>query len=297
MDARYVLTPKTRMHQGDILFNEIDYFPMYIVDDYQRRVGLAHSSLKKIQEKQPYLKVVVNDMLDRIEFMRHCLKEISEGRNPARNINYAQKAGKYFGVMNEIDLIKEHAPKSYSVFSAMERFYVYMSNTCKTIASDSTYDKFEYGFLPDSQKIEDLIKRFEREQFEKIPFAQLILHLLHLNMQTFKVLREICLDNTLSQNLKDWPKAQINISEGGARFNMHKRFNMGMPVSLFVNIGEDTLKFDARIVSIDPSNKEGFENVAVNFEFPDSVSQEKLRSGIQSLEIKNAMRICADARN
>lgn len=69
-----------------------------------------------------------------------------------------------------------------------------------------------------------------------------------------------------------------------------------MPSTLMVNMdGNEILEFDAKVVSVNPQERNENKDVAVNFDFPSPKFQSAIRQKIQSEELKKALKVYLNA--
>lgn len=297
VEAQYTLLPKGQRYEGDILFNDIDYFPYFVEFSYKKQRSLALNSLSKVQKEQPYLTAVVDEILLRYDFFWDCLHQISNGINPGRQTSFLKKESKYLTYISEIDYIETNSPKSYQLLKKIEKLFFSMSYALKKIVSESNSNTFKYGVLPSSNELKGLINQLSDENFKKIPFAQLVLSLANCLLIIFNVLREICVDNSSSVDFNLWSNGIINVSEGGAKLKIFKRFKMGMPSVLKIIFDDGKkLNLESRVVSTFPSEEKDFEYVSLNFDFPEAKEQLIIKKRIQTMEINKTLAELQNAR-
>ncbi|WP_321326190.1 PilZ domain-containing protein [Thiomicrorhabdus sp.] len=293
MPVRYFIVPSSPIKDREIYATGADYFPQPLVNMIETRKYDTIRSVEKIKEQNVLVTQIFNDVIEDIEFLGECVKNVSIGISPKNDISYWLKVKDKLKGFSSIHQIEASSPKTFQYLSMIEEKYLsYLQRLTNSINESTPEHFYVEGLLPIGYKLDEMMSVFQNKKFAKIPLIQAILHLSEFLEAYLDTYRQINDDNYVKQFPENWPTQVANVSASGLALLLPKRFDMytRVDVYLYFEHANKILNFDGSVVDLREDNQQYKQRVAINFEFPNGNDQNFIQQEIQKQEVKECMK-------
>lgn len=285
MEAQVLLRPKQRS-MTPIHSNGIHYFPNYIQDEYQNLTAHSLEKISKVVEHKEVILDVMQQIFNASDYFMKVLKLLASGQDIAQRKDIIEEKSKY---LRGIDLSGlEHSPRTLTIFKALHDKYVFMISKLLFSVEHSNEFKIHYVDIRRAFETDRYLLQFQKAKFNDIPLPQAILGLIQLTDFVYGIYDEFLQDHKDDFDPNVWQAYPINVSACGLALRMKKRLNRNDELAVFIKIGDNILGFDGRVIYF-RDIAEGFETVAIDFQFPTSKNQLRLNSLIQISELEDCI--------
>ncbi|MDX1347771.1 MAG: PilZ domain-containing protein [Thiomicrorhabdus chilensis] len=294
MPVRHFIVPSSPIKDREIYATGANYFPASFKSKVEAQKFHALHWANRIQEHSETLLKIFDEIIQFVEFFGECALSISEGQNPRQDPKYWMRVHTHLNGFQNARLMESSSPKTYQYIKMIEEKYMTFLRSMVASIEKSTPTHFSVDdHLPHGFKVDEMISMFESAKFDKIPLVQTLRHVSAYMDSYLEAYRYINEDNYLKQFPSEWKVQMANVSASGLAVHLGKRFEQYSRVDVYLYFPEDekVLQFDGTVVDTRTDDKTLTERVAINFEFPDGVSQDYLQTQIQKQEVKDCMDI------
>lgn len=292
MPIKIYINPIHPIKNQDVFALGLDYFPPTVKQKIKTSQEELSYWVRHIQEQQEILLPVFNEFEAAILYFGQCVAQLSNGFSPKMDRLAWADFNRYLKGINGIADLKNTAPKTHQYFEQLnQKLKVYFQNMAYCLEDSTPTQLSVESALPDSMLVDDMMKRFEAENFAKIPLVQSLFNLHQLMVHYFKAYQELLNDCRLRQNPKAWPEVKVDISACGLSMKLDKRFKANMRCDAYFYFAEKSrlLSVRAHLIRACSDMSDYKECNAFNFEFQDLDDQRFIQLEVERFEIKSSL--------